>query len=54
MEKFEYNNKMSWGENYSRWRLMNNDERLEYNMEIYTSKEALELFNRMYPEDENR
>ncbi len=54
MEKFEYNNEMSWGENYNKWRMMNNDERFRYNMEIYTSEQALELFDRMYPKDENR
>lgn len=54
LEKFEYNNEMSWGENYNRWRMMNNDERFSYNMETYTSEQALEVFDKMYPQDENR
>ena len=51
---FEYNKSKSWSENYHQWRLMNNDERLRLNLRDYTKEQAKEVFNNIYPRDENR
>ena len=48
METFVYDAKQSYAANYTRWRIMNNDERQEEQQRLYSNKEAKEDFDRQY------
>ena len=48
METFNYDKKQSYRANYERWRLLNNDERLEYNLDIYSEEESRKVFDQQY------
>jgi|ETNvirome_2_1000_1030626.scaffolds.fasta_scaffold105341_1 hypothetical protein len=49
MEVFEYENRMSWEENFSRWKRMNNKERETYKEKLMSEEKAVTTFGRMYP-----
>ena len=51
---FKYNKSKSWSENYHQRRLMSNYERLRLKRRDYTKEQAKEVFNNIYPKDENR
>jgi hypothetical protein len=51
--KFTYDKKRTWDENYSCWRLLNNEERFRYGIREYTSEEAKEKFESYYPKNGN-
>jgi len=48
METFVYDAKQSYAANYTRWRIMNNDERQEEGLMNYSNKEAKEVFDKQY------
>ena len=46
--KFTYDKSISYEDNYSAWRIMNNDERRKYNDRIYSDEEARAVFEGQY------
>ena len=54
MTVFSYSNKRSRSENFSLWRMMNESERLHQNCKLLSEEEAKELFNKYYPQNEEK
>ena len=47
-EKFEYDDKYSYESNYSRWRLMNNEEKKSFGEKPYPEPIAKRKFGELY------
>lgn len=54
MPVFVYSDELSRNENFSLWRMMNESERLHLNRKLLSEKEAKELFNKYYPQNEEK
>jgi len=48
VEIFEYDKKVSYRANYERWRRLNDDERLEFNLDVYPQEESRKVFDQQY------
>ena len=47
-ELFEYDENQSYEANYSKWRLMNNDERMQTGDKELTEKQAIKIFKNLH------
>lgn len=48
METFQYNDQISYENNFKRWFLLNCEERTDFQLQRYTSKEAWEVFQHIF------
>ena len=47
-ELFEYDESQSYEANYSKWRLMNNDEKMQTGDKELTEKQAIKIFKNLH------